>query len=160
MLKAAILFLFLPLVAHGMDSDASVNPFSSHDKHRSLSLATKSIASMGDVEIGVGAPQLQGDKARRKLRTSAVRYGGPLNLKALRNAGESDTAVLSVLPVAMPSSADPSSFKRAQPSTTPSSGVVMHFTEKPKRDSGAFPSSGVVMPPKWQAGLRNNVLPQ
>ncbi|MBY0462953.1 MAG: hypothetical protein K2Q34_07210 [Alphaproteobacteria bacterium] len=152
MLKAAILFSFLPLVAHSMESDAPVNPFSSHDKHRSLSLATKSVASMGDVEIGVGAPH----ETRRKLRTSAVRYGGPLNLKALRNAGESDTAVLSVLPVTAPSSSDSSSFKRAQPSTSPSSGVVMPYTEKPKRDPGAFPSSGVVMPPKWLTELKSN----
>ena len=155
MRKVAILFSFLPLVAHGMDlgvSGDSIKDFSQEARRPLLSATVdvKSVIRSAETTPGM-APQIK-DRRRSRIRTSAVKPSGPLDVAALRKAHASNATVISVLPVAALPPADKSSIPlgMAQPSATGSSGVVHPYA---KRDPKAYPSSGVVYPPKWLAGL-------
>lgn len=166
MQRLAILCLFLPLVAFGMDpTDDSKLPT---DKGNLLPASSATTLDDIHTEVRDGTPASagrvmarSGHGKRRSIRRTAVIPGGPLDIEALRKELETDGSALSTR--TQPSATDCKGFPSHGEVQPPKwvKGLNMPCQKPEDRDSktvqsgGAAESSGVVLPPKWQAELRN-----
>jgi hypothetical protein len=155
--KLATLYLFLPLIAYGMDLiEDPKDPTRVRPAGSSATLSDVCPEMRDERPASEVARTLVTSYRKRSLiRRTAVVPGGPLDFDALRKELAAKEGILSVVPVVAPLPTDKTdSSVRAQPSTTPVTSGVMSYDRKPKvRDPKGHPSSGVVQPPKWAAGL-------